>query len=275
MLVYDSIQGRGLAATATQRYRSLYKFNDLAKNSGLCTLLIGHITKRGQIAGPKDLEHNIDAMIYLRLLVSTGLKGSHFRRFTGIQSRQGAPSRQDSARRLNRRSLWLPSSSARLSLAQNKQLPSGAPNRRANVETRRTRWLSRVNPMAGSWSLRSVPEIQSAGELRRIATNIFPAFRGRSMSRNWRFCDCRQMIVKQQEKIVAGRITRLSANITPSGAVMTLDGSCVPTRAGARHFRRQLRQVARQRVAPLDGRCQRGGARLAVGPSSPPHASAP
>ncbi len=66
VLVYDSIQGRGLAATATQQYKSLYKFNDLAKNSGLCTLLIGHITKRGQVAGPKDLEHNIDAMIYLR-----------------------------------------------------------------------------------------------------------------------------------------------------------------------------------------------------------------
>jgi DNA repair protein RadA/Sms len=64
--VYDSVQGRGLAATATQQYKSLYKFNDLAKNSGLCTLLIGHITKRGQVAGPKDLEHNIDAMIYLR-----------------------------------------------------------------------------------------------------------------------------------------------------------------------------------------------------------------
>jgi DNA repair protein RadA/Sms len=66
VLVFDSVQGRGLAATATQQYKSLYKFNDLAKNSGLCTLLIGHITKRGQVAGPKDLEHNIDAMIYLR-----------------------------------------------------------------------------------------------------------------------------------------------------------------------------------------------------------------
>ena len=63
VLVYDSVQGRGLAATATQQYKSRYKFNDLAKNSGLCTLLIGHITKRGQVAGPKDLEHNIDAMI--------------------------------------------------------------------------------------------------------------------------------------------------------------------------------------------------------------------
>lgn len=66
VMVFDSIQGRGLAATATQQYRSLYKFNDLSKNAGLCSLLIGHITKRGQIAGPKDLEHNIDAVIYLR-----------------------------------------------------------------------------------------------------------------------------------------------------------------------------------------------------------------
>jgi len=29
-------------------------------------------------------------------------------------------------------------------------LPSSAPNRRGNVETQRTRWLSRVNPMGGS-----------------------------------------------------------------------------------------------------------------------------
>jgi len=65
-LVYDSVQGRGLAAGATKQYQSLYKYNDLAKNTGLCSLLIGHITKRGQVAGPKDLEHNIDAMVYLR-----------------------------------------------------------------------------------------------------------------------------------------------------------------------------------------------------------------
>src|SRR5574337_10727 len=45
VLVFDSVQGRGLAATATQQYKSLYKFNVLAKNAGLCTLLIGHITK--------------------------------------------------------------------------------------------------------------------------------------------------------------------------------------------------------------------------------------
>jgi len=66
VLVYDSVQGRGLAAGATKQYQSLYKYNDLAKNAGLCSLLIGHITKRGQVAGPKDLEHNIDAMVYLR-----------------------------------------------------------------------------------------------------------------------------------------------------------------------------------------------------------------
>ncbi|MBI2815964.1 MAG: AAA family ATPase [Acidobacteria bacterium] len=66
MLVYDSIQGHGLAPTAVKQYHFLYKFLELARKTGLCTLLIGHVTKRGLVAGPKDLEHNIDVMIYLR-----------------------------------------------------------------------------------------------------------------------------------------------------------------------------------------------------------------
>ena len=40
---------------------------------------------------------------------------------------------------------------------QRKQLPSGAPNMRGNIETQRTRWLSRVNPVARSWSLKAYP----------------------------------------------------------------------------------------------------------------------
>jgi DNA repair protein RadA/Sms len=30
------------------------------------TILIGHVTKRGEIAGPRDLEHNVDCVLYLR-----------------------------------------------------------------------------------------------------------------------------------------------------------------------------------------------------------------
>jgi DNA repair protein RadA/Sms len=66
VLVVDSVQGRGLSAAATQKYRALYEFGENAKAQGLITLLIGHVTKKGQIAGPKDLEHNVDCVIYLR-----------------------------------------------------------------------------------------------------------------------------------------------------------------------------------------------------------------
>lgn len=66
VLVVDSVQGRGLAAAATQKYRALYEFADSAKAQKLVTLLIGHVTKKGQIAGPKDLEHNVDCVLYIR-----------------------------------------------------------------------------------------------------------------------------------------------------------------------------------------------------------------
>lgn len=65
-IVVDSIQGRGLASTATQKYRALYEFCENAKAQGIVTLLIGHVTKKGQIAGPKDLEHNVDCIMYIR-----------------------------------------------------------------------------------------------------------------------------------------------------------------------------------------------------------------
>jgi DNA repair protein RadA/Sms len=65
-IVLDSIQGRGLSAAATQKYRALYEFTEHTKAQGLVTILIGHVTKKGQIAGPKDLEHNVDCILYLR-----------------------------------------------------------------------------------------------------------------------------------------------------------------------------------------------------------------
>lgn len=66
ILAFDSVQGKGLAAAASKKYRALYEYTESAKAQGLVSLLIGHVTKRGQIAGPKDLEHNVDAVVYLR-----------------------------------------------------------------------------------------------------------------------------------------------------------------------------------------------------------------
>ena len=40
---------------------------------------------------------------------------------------------------------------------QRKEIPSDTPNRRGKIETRRARWLSRANPMAGPWSLAAYP----------------------------------------------------------------------------------------------------------------------
>jgi DNA repair protein RadA/Sms len=65
-LVLDSVQGKGLSAAATKKYQALYEFTITAKAQGLLTFLVGHVTKKGQIAGPKDLEHTVDCVLYMR-----------------------------------------------------------------------------------------------------------------------------------------------------------------------------------------------------------------
>lgn len=41
------------------------KFLEIAKENNIAIILVGHITKDGQIAGPKSLEHIVDTVIYL------------------------------------------------------------------------------------------------------------------------------------------------------------------------------------------------------------------
>jgi DNA repair protein RadA/Sms len=53
------------AGSLSQIRASAVKFLEIAKKEGVAVLLIGHITKDGQIAGPKSLEHIVDAVIYL------------------------------------------------------------------------------------------------------------------------------------------------------------------------------------------------------------------
>ncbi len=66
IIAVDSVQGRGLSSNATRKYGALYEFTSLARAQGLICLLVGHITKNGAIAGPKNLEHNVDCIMYLR-----------------------------------------------------------------------------------------------------------------------------------------------------------------------------------------------------------------
>jgi DNA repair protein RadA/Sms len=40
-------------------------FLRIAKNEGIATILVGHVTKRGVVAGPRTLEHLVDTVLYL------------------------------------------------------------------------------------------------------------------------------------------------------------------------------------------------------------------
>ena len=65
LIVVDSIQGQGLSSVATKQYQQIYDFCRRCKTEGITTLLIAHVTKRGEIAGPKDLQHNVDCVLYM------------------------------------------------------------------------------------------------------------------------------------------------------------------------------------------------------------------
>lgn len=69
-LVLDSIQTthsnqiESAAGTLTQIREVTYELMNFAKAYDLTCFLIGHVTKDGQIAGPKILEHMVDTVIY-------------------------------------------------------------------------------------------------------------------------------------------------------------------------------------------------------------------
>src|SRR5688572_4144278 len=71
LLVVDSIQTLSLAAidaapgSVSQVRECGLRLLRLAKERGLPVLLIGHVTKEGSVAGPRTLEHLVDAVLYL------------------------------------------------------------------------------------------------------------------------------------------------------------------------------------------------------------------
>ena len=70
VLIVDSIQMIYNAAidaspgSITQLRRCCMELVYLAKSSGIAVLLVGHVTKEGQVAGPRLLEHLVDAVLY-------------------------------------------------------------------------------------------------------------------------------------------------------------------------------------------------------------------
>lgn len=56
----------------------------LAKKRGFVLILVGHVTKEGQIAGPRVLEHMVDTVLYFE-----GERGHHFRILRSVKNRFG------------------------------------------------------------------------------------------------------------------------------------------------------------------------------------------
>lgn len=61
------------------------EFMHLAKGRGITTFLIGHVTKSGEIAGPRVLEHIVDTVLYFE-----GDKQHHFRMVRVVKNRFGS-----------------------------------------------------------------------------------------------------------------------------------------------------------------------------------------
>jgi DNA repair protein RadA/Sms len=91
LLVIDSIQTmfvdnvESAPGTVTQLRTSAHELIRFAKRRGAALFLIGHVTKDGQIAGPRVLEHMVDAVLYFE-----GDRGHQFRILRAVKNRFGA-----------------------------------------------------------------------------------------------------------------------------------------------------------------------------------------
>lgn len=71
LVIVDSIQTAtvdeldGAAGSVGQVRESAVRLMELAKGEGIAVILVGHVTKDGAIAGPRTLEHLVDAVLEL------------------------------------------------------------------------------------------------------------------------------------------------------------------------------------------------------------------
>ena len=81
-LYIDSLESA--PGTVSQVRAATQELIRLAKKRGFSLLLVGHVTKEGQIAGPKVLEHMVDTV-----LTFEGDRGHHFRILRAAKNRFG------------------------------------------------------------------------------------------------------------------------------------------------------------------------------------------
>jgi DNA repair protein RadA/Sms len=91
VVIIDSIQTLwsdalpAAAGTVTQVRACVQELIRFAKGAGSVLLLVGHVTKDGQIAGPRVVEHMVDAVLYFE-----SEQGRAFRLLRAVKNRFGA-----------------------------------------------------------------------------------------------------------------------------------------------------------------------------------------
>ncbi|MBM3617388.1 MAG: DNA repair protein RadA [Alphaproteobacteria bacterium] len=90
VLVIDSIQTmyvdnvESAPGTVSQVRAASHELIKLAKKRSIALFLVGHVTKDGQIAGPRVLEHMVDTVLYFE-----GERGHQFRILRAVKNRFG------------------------------------------------------------------------------------------------------------------------------------------------------------------------------------------
>lgn len=90
VLIVDSIQIvykseiSSAPGSVSQVRETTTEFMHIAKGKGIATFLIGHVTKSGEIAGPRVLEHLVDTVLYFE-----GDKQNHYRMIRVVKNRFG------------------------------------------------------------------------------------------------------------------------------------------------------------------------------------------
>ncbi len=90
-VVVDSIQTMSSdeltssGGTVSQITACTHKLSEVAKSKDIALLVVGHVTKEGNIAGPKILEHLVDVVMYLE-----GERFGSFKMIRGQKNRYGS-----------------------------------------------------------------------------------------------------------------------------------------------------------------------------------------
>ncbi|MBR9862773.1 MAG: DNA repair protein RadA [Rhodobacteraceae bacterium] len=90
LVVIDSIQTMwadhidSAPGSVSQVRAVAHELTTFAKNRGVAVILVGHVTKEGQIAGPRVVEHMVDTVLYFE-----GERGHQFRILRAVKNRFG------------------------------------------------------------------------------------------------------------------------------------------------------------------------------------------